>query len=864
MTRVENLRAELRPDALAVAVAAPRLSWQVTGATAGAVQEAARVRVTGTHRNEQVELPGAEQVLVTWPFAPLRSRERVALTVSVLVGGEWSEWSRSLDVEGALYSEADWTESFVVPSPSAPHEIRGSHLLRAEFTLHEDVAAARLHITANGVFVAAINGEAISDEHLAPGWTSYRHRLRYRTHDVTRLLSSGDNALAVELADGWFRGHIGFDGGLWDIYGSHVGLLAQLEVTSTTGEMRVIDLADAWRTAPGPATAAGLYEGETYDARMVPAGWDAAGFDDSAWTRPTLRSASSIEGRIEPAINPPVRPIEELVPVDVETRADGRIRLDFGQNISGLLRLRVSAPAGHRITLHHAEVLEDDRLGVRPLRGATSVDTYISDGEDAEWMPRFTIHGFRYAELEGWPGTLEPGAVTAVVIHTDMERRGWFSCSDPMVEKLHENTVWSMRDNFVDLPTDCPQRDERMGWTGDIQVFSPAAEFLYDTDGVLSSWLRDLAAEQGDDGWVPNFVPWVECGFPRGASAAWGDAAVVVPWIMHERRGDVGVLRQQWPSMQRWVDHLEQRVGTGDVVDGSFELGDWLDPAAPPESPAEARTDRYLVASAYLVRSARMVAQVAGLLGEAEAGRRYAALAERVHQGMQRRWLGDLDALGHSATSLALIIAFDLAVDESARARAGDLLAEAVRANGHRIATGFVGTPIISDALASTGHLDDAYALLLQTECPSWLYPVTMGATTIWERWDSMLPDGTINPGDMTSFNHYALGAVVDFLHRIVGGLAPAAPGYREVLIRPQPGGGLTWARTRHVTPYGAVDVRWEMVGEEFVLEVEVPFGVTATIETPSGGRQTVSGGRCSLRERIGQPSGAIAGHAAA
>ncbi|WP_062201168.1 family 78 glycoside hydrolase catalytic domain [Demequina salsinemoris] len=833
MISVIEVRAELRADALGLGVAAPRLSWRLDDAAA---PERAQARAVDAGGERVEDLATADGVLVAWPFAPLASREAVEVSIRVETAGEWSAWSEALAVEAGLLDPSDWVEPLVVPSVAAPHELRPSHLIRAEFMLDDAPVRARLYATAQGVFTASLNGEAVSDEHLAPGWTSYSHRLRYRVHDVTALLRGGANALAVELADGWFRGRIGFDGGLWDVYGEHVGALLQLEVTDASGETRIVPLRDAWRSLPGPAVRVGLYEGETYDARLLPGGWDLPGFDDSSWGRPQARPASSLETRLEAAIGEPVRPVQSLAPVTVERRPNGRIRLDFGQNISGLLRIAVDAPAGHTVRLHHAEVLENDELGTRPLRLAPSVDSYTSAGEGSVvWMPRFTIHGFRYAELEGWPGELSDGDVEAVSLHTDMERRGWFECSDPMLNRLHENTVWSMRDNFVDLPTDCPQRDERMGWTGDIQVFAPAAEFLYGADGVLTSWLRDVAAEQEPNGWVPNFVPWVECGFPRSASAAWGDAAAIVPWTMYQRRGDLGVLADQYASMRAWVDHLELRVGPDDVVEGSMELGDWLDPAAPPEDPGKARTDKYLVASAYVVKSARIVADVAALLDEAEDEARYRALADRVVTAIRGRWFSDLAGIADAPTALALGLEFDLVEDAVVRERIGDLLSEAVRAGGHHVQTGFVGTPIICDALAGSGHLDDAYGLLLQQECPSWLYPVSMGATTIWERWDSMLPDGSINPGDMTSFNHYALGAVVDFLHRVVAGLAPVAPGYREVEVRPRPGGGLTSASARHLSPYGPISVAWTLDGETFVLDVEVPAGVTASVILPDG-----------------------------
>ncbi|WNM26675.1 family 78 glycoside hydrolase catalytic domain [Demequina capsici] len=835
MTAVVRLRAELRADALGLGSSTPRLSWLLEGADQAA--DLAEARLLGDARDDATaSLEAADGLLVPWPFAPLASRERVEVAVRARIGGEWTAWSEALEVEAGLLERSAWTEPLVVPSASAPHVLRPSHLLRAEFALAEAPTSARLYATAHGVFTATLNGAGVSDEHLAPGWTSYGHRLRYRVHDVTSLLRAGANVIGVELADGWFRGRIGFDGGLWDVYGEHVGALLQLEVTDAEGRTRTVPLGGSWAAHQGPVVRAGLYEGEAYDSRLEPSGWQEPGFDAHAWTIPETRSVDTIGAALEAAVGEPVRPTEILRPVTVERRASGRIRLDFGQNISGVLRITVDAPAGHTVRLHHAEVLEDDELGTRPLRQAPSIDSYTADGSGpVTWSPRFTIHGFRYAELEGWPGELADGDVVAVAIHTAMERRGWFACSDPMLERLHENTVWSMRDNFVDLPTDCPQRDERMGWTGDIQVFAPAGEFLYGADGVLTSWLRDVAAEQEPNGWVPNFVPWVECGFPRAASAAWGDAAVIVPWTMYQRRGDVGVLRAQWSSMTAWVDHLELRVGPEGVVDGSMELGDWLDPAAPPDNPGAARTDRYLVASAYVVRSARIVAETALLLGEEQAAARYGALAERVGRALRNRWFSDLSLIAHAPTALALGLEFQLVDDQAVRARLGELLAQAVREGGHHVQTGFVGTPIICDALASTGHLDDAYALLLQTECPSWLYPVTMGATTIWERWDSMLPDGTINPGDMTSFNHYALGAVVDFLHRVVAGLAPVAPGYRAIEVRPRPGGGLTSASASHLSPFGRISVAWTLHDGDFRLTVDVPPGVAATVILPDG-----------------------------
>lgn len=847
--RVTRLRAELRADAFGIGVARPRLSWILEAAGDGLTQVASEIEVvrrTGTTTTGRVD--GDAQVFVDWPVAPLASRERTEVRVRAWLsdGGE-TPWSEPLTVEASLLEDTDWSTDFVSPSVSAPAEgVRPGYLMRADVDIPRDVVAARLYATAHGIYRVEINGERVGDDELAPGWTSYRHRLRFQTYDVTHLLTPGRNALGAELSDGWYRGRIGFHGGIWDNYGEDLALLAQLEVEFADGRREVVPTGGDWRWSSGPVVAASLYDGEHYDAGLVPHGWSSPGFDDSAWSPATTLPRGDFPARLEPAIGDPVRVIEELSPTTVERRPNGRIRLDFGQNIAGWLAIRVVGSEGHEVVLHHAEVLENDELAIRPLRSAPSIDSYRLAGTPGgeSWRPRFTIHGFRYAELENWPGEFTAEAVRAQVVHSDMERTGWFASSDALVNRLHENAVWSMRDNFVDLPTDCPQRDERLGWTGDIQVFAPAASFLYSSGGILTSWLRDVAVEQGPDGWVPNFVPWIECGFPRESSAAWGDAAVVVPWVMYQRNGDLGVLREQFPSMALWVEHFASKADDSGLVREGMQLGDWLDPAAPPEDPGAGVTDRYLVASAYLAYSADLTARTALLLDRPRDHERYGAIARRTADAFRREYVTLAGRMvQETPTALSLAIAFDLITDPVQRAVAGRRLADLVRDGGYRIQTGFVGTPLICDALAATGQIDVAYRLLLERDCPSWLYPVTMGATTIWERWDSMLPDGTVNPGEMTSFNHYALGAVVDFLHRTLAGLAPASPGYRTLRIAPQPGDHFDSAEARLETPYGTAAVSWSRAEDAFQLDATVPVGVTAEVILPDGSTRSIGSG---------------------
>jgi alpha-L-rhamnosidase len=839
--RVEPPSFEHHRHPFGIGESAPRLSWITTTDIPGWRQRAYEIELsdeTGRTITSTGRVESGRSVLVPWPAAELGSRQRCGARVRVRgrdgSASGWSPWSW---VETGLLRPDDWRAAAAAP----PRELLGppdgpAALLRRDFTPSAPVASARLYVTARGLYDVEINGVPVGDDVLAPGWTSYPHRLRYRTHDVTGLLREGGNAIGAMLADGWYRGRIGFGGGRSAVYGDRTALIAQLEITYADGTTDTVVTDGAWRCAAGPVTAASLYDGEKYDARLLPPGWSRPGFDEAGWL-----PAEVLEH--EPATlvaptGPPVRRVEILRCVDVLAGPAGETILDFGQNISGRLRIRVRGPAGHTVTLRHAEVLEGGALALRPLRAAAALDTYTlrGDAEPERWEPRFTLHGFRYAQVDGWPGELDPGAVEAVVCHTDLRRTGDFDCSDPLLTRLHDNVAWSTRGNFVDIPTDCPQRDERLGWTGDIQVFGPVAAFLYDCAGMLASWLTDLAAEQAELGTVPLYVPWVDLGPPTTTdpTAAWGDAATVLPWTLYQRTGDLDVLRRQYASMTAWVDQIAGLAGESFRWDTGPQLGDWLDPAAPPDRPFEARTDPGLVATAYLARSARLVAETAGLLGHAGDSARYGQLADRVRAAFDAAYVSpEGKVAGDSQTAYALALRFGLIDGDDRRAFAGERLVELVRANGHRIGTGFVGTPLICDALTDAGACDDAYRLLLQTGCPSWLYAVTMGATTIWERWDALLPDGTLNPGEMTSFNHYALGAVADWMHRTVAGLAPAAPGYRRILVRPRPGGGLTHARAAHDTPYGRAEVRWRVTGDLLTLHVQVPPNTTATVHLP-------------------------------
>lgn len=851
-TSISDVRFEHHREALGIGEARPRLSWKIDTDQPGWQQLAYEVELierNGHLLESSGRVESGESVLVPWPFAPLTSREYAHVRVRVWDSTDQpTEWSDQYSLETGLLESSAWSAKFITPGWEEDFtRPQPCPMFRREFTLSQDIIRARLYISSLGVYETQINGQRVGDLVMPPGWTSYAHRLRYQTFDVTSYLQLGRNCLGAILGDGWYRGRIGFGGGMRNLYGTHLALLAQLEIIYPDGSSDRIYTNSDWRASTGPILASDIYDGEIYDARLEQPGWSRPGFDDQKWGKVT-ELAEDLERLIAP-VSPPVRRTEVIHPVAITCRPSGKFVLDFGQNLVGRLQITVHGLTGQTITLRHAEVLQDGELCTRPLRSAKATDTYTLRGDGTEtWEPHFTFHGFRYAEVDGWPGELHPDDICAVVCHSDLERTGWFECSVPLLNRLHENVLWSMRGNFFDVPTDCPQRDERLGWAGDIQVFSPTASYLYDVSGFLQSWLADLATEQKEYRGVPFVIP---CPIPQWnrPAAAWGDAAVIVPWVLYQRYGDLGLLRCQFESMRGWVDQIAEIAGDRYLWDKGFQYGDWLDPSAPPDRPGDAKTPAAIVATAYFARSAELVGRSAGLLGRTEDEGLYLDLARRVRAAFNREYVTQAGRMMSDATTAySLAIEFALLDDDLQRQAAGKRLAALVRSSFFRISTGFVGTPLICDALCSTGHHEEALRLVTQTECPSWLYPVTMGATTIWERWDSLLPDGSINPGGMTSFNHYALGAVADWLHRTVGGLAPQDPGYRRLLIQPLIGGGITWAHARHVTPYGLAECHWSHTNGQMQVDITIPPNTTATVMLPGLKQEPISVGSGKYR----------------
>ncbi|KAI1372814.1 glycoside hydrolase family 78 protein [Hypoxylon crocopeplum] len=839
--------------ALGIGEANPRISWRFEGnfpnwAQSGYSIEVSRQTQVSPLEVDLFEYNSSASVLVPWPTVSLASSQ--SATVRVKAFGEGSQpdtpWSDPVSVETGLLTEDDWSGALMIGADKATEE-NSPHqpvLLRKEFSVSSPIEKARLYITAYGLYEAYINDKRVGTAVLAPGWQSYSHRLVYDTYDVTDLLAAGDNAFGIQVGEGWYAGRLGYGGGRRNIYGDTLGAMALLVITSSNGTQTLIPTDKTWEAGTGAIITSELYNGEVYDSRVELVGWSAPDFQTSDWIG--VKELTNPVSQLAAPDGPPIRRIEEVKLQSIVTSPAGNTILDFGQNLVGWLRLRVAGPEGATIKLVHAEVLENGEVATAPLRRATQTDEFILSGKGIQvWEPTFTYHGFRYVMVDGWPvneTSLDENAVTAVVVHTDMEEAGLFECSNSLINKLHKNVRWSMKGNFMSVPTDCPQRDERLGWTGDSNAFSPTANFLYDTAGFWRGWLKDLRSEQVE-GVPPVVVPTVPAAGPQMATAIWGDAVVANPWNTYLASGDLEALREQYTGAKEWLGQGIPRNGAGLWSRTTFQYGDWLDPLSPANDPGRATTSSSYVADAYLIYVTGLVAQMASELGLEDDQSRFEKWASDLKVAFGEAWVSaDGHVTNETQTGLTLPLYFDLFEDDAQAGAAAVRLQKIIEANDHLVGTGFAGTHLLGLALTKYNLTDTFYKMLLQTTVPSWLYQVTMGGTTTWERWDSMLPDGSLNTGSMTSFNHYSFGSVANWIHQTIGGLAPAQPGWKTVRIHPIPGGNITSAKASFISPYGKVLTEWEVNDSGFHLTVEVPPNANAEVILPGSGTQSVIG----------------------
>ena len=860
---VGDLKTEYRINPVGIDVEAPRFSWVIQSDQRNTRQSAYRIQIAEARPDfesgnrlirDTEDVESGKSVHKVYRGPELKAGQRYYWRVKVWDNhGQESAWSEPAFWETGLLNEYNWQATWIEPdieedvstSPPAP-------MLRRAFQLDGDIERARAYVTSHGVYEMEINGVRVGEQVLSPGWTSYHHRLQYQTYDITDLLHSGDNAVGVRLGDGWFRGYMGFSDQR-NYYGDTLALLAQIQVTYTDGRTETITTDEHWKAATGPIIRSDIYNGEVYDARKEMDNWSLAGFDDGDWSG--VRTADHGTDHLTGQEVQPVKKIQELKPKEIFVTPEGDTVADMGQNMIGWIRLTVEGEAGTQITLRHSETLDrDGNFYTANLRAADQVNTYILKGDGTEvWEPRFTFQGFQYVAIDGFPGEVTEDDITGVVLHSDMEPTGHFQSSNALINQLQHNIVWGQKGNFLDIPTDCPQRDERLGWTGDIQVFAETANLNMNTNAFLTKWLADLEADQLDNGSIPHVIPDILPGGWDGA-AGWADAGVIVPWALYQSFGDVRILETQYESMKAWVDYMDTRAAATEnryLRIGDYTFGDWLSYNTTASDYPGAFTDRNLISNAFFAYSSKLLSKTAGVLGYEDDADHYSDLFEKIKEAFQQEYVTPNGRLmSNTQTSYLLALRFGL-LPEHNIPDAVNHLAGRVEQMGH-LTTGFLGTPHLAPVLSEHGRRDLAYNLLLRKEYPSWLYPVTMGATTIWERWDGIRPDGTFqNPG-MNSLNHYAYGAIGEWLFKEVAGIEASKPGYKEIQIKPVPGGGLDHARALIHSPYGPVESSWNIDEDGFQLIVEIPANTSASIHLPHSQPDDVTESGRPLREADG------------
>jgi alpha-L-rhamnosidase len=892
MTNISNLTCEYRTNSLGIDVTSPRLSWQLQSDQQGARQTAYQIRATSSAdrlREGQTDVwdsgkvESDQSIQVVYAGKSLVSRQQVYWNVTV-----WDEAGNAAESEIAwfemgLLGREEWKGEWIGSAlRGGPRSLIPAPMFRKALMLASPLKSARLYITALGLYECSINGRLVSDDVFNPGWTDYSKRVQYKVYDVVDLLHQGENLIGAILGDGWAVGHISWNHR--QQYYDRPRLLAQLEVTLNDGSNFIVATDNSWKYQLGPVLSNDMLMGEEYDARQEMPGWDTPHFDDTEWYPATQFADPGIA--VVATNGPTVKRIQELKPISDPTDKSNftakRYIFDLGQNMVGRVRFKGCAPANTTITLRFAEVLNDDgSLYTTNLRSARAVDYYtFKADEEIVWEPLFTFHGFRYVELQDYPGEITPDTITGVVLHSEMSATGEFECSDPTLNQLQHNIVWGQKGNFVDVPTDCPQRDERLGWTGDIQVFARTAAFNMDVAGFMTKWAQDVSDAQTADGIVPPVVPKMRTSFLEDGGPAWADAAIICPWTIYLCYGDKRILETSYTTMTKFMDFLLTTssgfIRCAPEYEGWPGFGDWLS--------INAATPRDLLGTAFLAYDAHLMARIAEVLGNQSDKEKYIALFEDVKTAFGNRYLigsklptsasrpsearrrmdeadaisrGNLKAADYgqvvsevfntdlfqpTQTAYVLALHFDLLPEALRPLAVEELVADIERRNMH-LSTGFVGAPYLPHVLSKNGRLDMAYALLNQKTWPSWLYSVTQGATTIWERWDGWTEESGFQSPGMNSFNHYAYGSIGAWMYNTIAGIEidPTQPGYKHSILRPQPGGGLISACGKLNTPYGELISNWKTNNGTFDWEIVIPANTTATATIPMRTNQAIT-----------------------
>ena len=850
------LKCEYRVNPLGIDANPPRLSWILESSDRGQKQTAYRVLVASNEEKLKAEqgdlwdskkISSDQSVHVVYAGQPLRSRMRCHWKTRVWdKDGKVSAWSQPALWSMGLLKRTDWKAKWICFDTAAFNEdpelyLPPSPYLRKEFKVNRKIGRATVYVSALGLFELFINGHRVGQDHFTPGWTNYRKRVYYLTYDVTDLLKDGDNAIGAILANGWYAGYVGFDpmhkkrARDRAFYGQTPALLAQLEIECEDGKIQTVATDENWKASTGPIRKTDILMGETYDARLEMPGWDRPGFDDQAWKVVTLMDAAKCKIEAYPGVT--VQVTQEIRPIEITKPKEGVYVFNMGQNFAGRVRLKVKGKAGTKVVLRFAEMLhKDESIMTENLRRARCTDTYIfrGNGKDEIWEPRFTYHGFQYVELTGYPGKPDLGAITGIVLHSAAPVAGSFECSNAMVNKLYSNITWTQRANFFDIPTDCPQRDERLGWTGDAQIYIRSATYNMDVAAFFKKWLVNLEDDQRPSGAFPDFAPLPYLQYEP--SPGWMDAGVICPFTIYQVYGDTHVIERHYEAMTKFMDFLLRTSKDYLRSPRGHCWGDWLSIGG--------RTSNDLIATAYFAYDAKLMAEMAAAIGRMEDAQRYARLFDNIKTAFNKAYVSANGRIkGDTQTCYALALYMDL-LPQALKEKAGARLVELIRERNWHLSTGFLGVKYLLPALTEEGYVDVAFRLLTNKTYPSWGYSIENGATTIWERWNSYKKGKGFQDSYMNSFNHYAFGSVCEWMFASMAGIDTDGAGFKRITIRPQPGGsGITYTKASYDSIYGRIATYWRVRDGKFLLDLTIPANTTATVYIPARDADSITEG---------------------
>ena len=814
--RLYDFRTEYRENPIGLTEKAPRFSWKIESQEKDTLQTAYEIKVTDEKGNivwNSGKKASDQSVLISYEGETLADEMLYKVEVSV-ADNHGNVESIGGTFETGIFDNAEFIAKMI--TSDFPEEETACPVFGKTFAIDKKVKKARLYATAHGVYEVTLNGQTVGDYRMAPGWTSYHNRLQYQIYDVTEQLVE-ENKIAITVGNGWYKGILGFYCQP-NQYGTQVGAFAELHVEYEDGSKEVIATDETWSVKTGEIRYSEIYMGETIDT-------DA----------PEITEGNVVVKDFDKAVltaqeNEPVRITEKIVGKELIVTPKGEKLVDFGQIVTGVVEAHVKGEKGQKIVLRHAEVLDKDgNFYPETLRQAKSIDTFICNGEEQIFRPHFTFHGFRYICVEGME-EFTADQFIACVTHSDMEKTSDFHCSNKKVNQLQSNITWSQRDNFLDIPTDCPQRDERLGWTGDAQVFSWTAAFNRNTALFYKKWMRDVAAESSLEKGVPHVVPDILDSY---SSSAWSDVAVIVPWVVYQIYGDKGILEENWKCMHEWVDYIKNNCGENGLWQSGFQYGDWLALDKEESADRTGATDKYMIANAYYLYVTELVKKTAEVLGKDEEAKKYAELYETTLDAFRREYYTETGRIvSETQTGAIISLYFNLAREKDRKRILNTLLTNIGNHKNH-LATGFVGTPYICHTLSENGAHEMAATLFMKEDYPSWLYAVNMGATTIWERWNSIKPDGTFDESGMNSLNHYAYGSVGDWMYRKVAGLSQLEPGYKRFQVKPMFVKGIEEWGTEFDSVYGKIVANTSCKAGKIHVHVEVPANTTAVIVLP-------------------------------